>query len=325
MTYTHSLTLEYFNFCRESESPSMSYHSLDGHRAVFSVHPPTSLAHSCPYLAYLYPLQPSSSSSSQVSSATIIGDPVSHHDLTNQHEPINIQTSHPFPTVDIHYHRRETHLPPYSHLNSRINGGEQASAPSATMRTIRHDSDGHLRPASFMHPFVIRHGLVSGANTSVDTPVPPYIGNPHMQGRVQDLHGPYQQQGAVGMSAPTVSSSRRSGGMRNLASRTPAASDHSALYLFPSTSSSGQSPQDAETTGVNHFYAWERDQFTPFPLMPVERGSTWWGPLQQPPRPSDTGSQTGLWHQHSSDRSSQGLSEGFSHQPLHPPHMYPFI
>uniref|UniRef100_A0A1D1XED7 RING-H2 finger protein ATL5 n=1 Tax=Anthurium amnicola TaxID=1678845 RepID=A0A1D1XED7_9ARAE len=306
----------------DGESQSISYNGLDGHHSVFTVPPATWLAHPCPYLPYLHPVRPSSSS--QVSTDSGTDGPTVHHHWSNRYGPIEIQTSHAFPATDIHYHSQEPHPPAHSHLSSRVSGADQFSVPSATVRSTRHDLDGHPRRATFLHPFIIRHGLASRASTSSDS-VPLYVGTSQAEVHPQDLHGTYQHYSAVSMGAPFVPGTRRSSGM-SLTSRAPTPSDHYGSYLLPSAPSSGQSPQDGQAARVDHFYAWERDQLTPFPLTPVERDSAWWGPFHQIPVSSDTGGVTGSWHQHNSESSSsQGRSEGFSDLPIRPPQMYPFI
>uniref|UniRef100_A0A1D1XRC5 E3 ubiquitin-protein ligase RFWD3 n=1 Tax=Anthurium amnicola TaxID=1678845 RepID=A0A1D1XRC5_9ARAE len=303
----------------EGESTSIPYHDLVGRHAVFAEHPPApSSAHSCPYVAYYHPLRPSPSSS-QPSTDSLIDGPTFHHQWSSMAGPADIH-SHSFPSIDIHYHSWEPHSPPYSNPNSRISGTEQASVPSATMRSTMLDSDGHLRPGSFLHPFVIGHGSPSRAGASAVSVGPPYHGS-RGQARVQELHGAYQHHNTTGSQSPIVSGIRRSGGMRSLAP-TPTVSDHARFYLFPPAASSGRGPQEAETTGGNRFYAWERDQFAPFPLMQVERDSSWWSPFPTAAGSSDSGSRAAMWHRHGSERSS---SDGSSHRPIQPPRMHPFI
>ncbi|CAA7388827.1 unnamed protein product [Spirodela intermedia] len=274
----------------EGESPSISYHSLDGH-AVF-VHPAPSLGHPCPYVARLHPLQSSSSSTPPVSTETLI-DPPFHHSWSNPFPPVNHLASHPFPTVDVHYLGQELNPSPYSHINSRPSSADQPPLSAAAMRPTRAEPDAPLRPGSYLHPPPFappRHGSASRAGTSSEPTASHHAGGSPPRGRLQDFNSAHRHHHSA--MPPMAAGTRRPNSTR---------------------------AQDAETSRVNRFYAWERDQFSPFPLVPVERDSGWWGPFQPAPRTSEAGSWPG-------GSSSLGRPEGFSHPPpILPPWVYPFI
>ncbi|XP_043708511.1 E3 ubiquitin-protein ligase RFI2-like isoform X1 [Telopea speciosissima] len=317
----------------EGESPSTTYHDLLGHHAIFAEHTAApSAAHSCPYVAYFQPLQPSSSTSNE----SLADGPNFNHHWNSLSGPSDISsTSHAFPAVDLHYHSWDHHSP-LSPTNGRIGGADQAPLPSATMRSNRGDSDGIPRPGSFVHPFLLGHGSGPRAGSSVvSSMVPPYPGSSaRTHDRIQGLHAYHQQQqpnNSPGMRSPMFSAMRRTSGPRGLAPVGPVASssDHAgAFYVFPPSGSSGRSLQEAENPVRGRFYAWERDRFAPFPLIPVDRESSWWGPFPQAAGGSDSGSRAGgFWQRHGSERtSSQSRLESSSYQPVHPSgRMLPFL
>ncbi|XP_043708512.1 E3 ubiquitin-protein ligase RFI2-like isoform X2 [Telopea speciosissima] len=276
----------------EGESPSTTYHDLLGHHAIFAEHTAApSAAHSCPYVAYFQPLQPSSSTSNE----SLADGPNFNHHWNSLSGPSDISsTSHAFPAVDLHYHSWDHHSP-LSPTNGRIGGADQAPLPSATMRSNRGDSDGIPRPGSFVHPFLLGHGSGPRAGSSVvSSMVPPYPGSSaRTHDRIQGLHAYHQQQ-----------------------------------QPNNSPGSSGRSLQEAENPVRGRFYAWERDRFAPFPLIPVDRESSWWGPFPQAAGGSDSGSRAGgFWQRHGSERtSSQSRLESSSYQPVHPSgRMLPFL
>ncbi|KAJ4955893.1 hypothetical protein NE237_012676 [Protea cynaroides] len=316
----------------EGDSPSPAYHDLLGHHAVFAEHTTaSSAAHSCPYIAYFQPLQPSSSTSGE----SLADGPNFNHHWNSLSGPSDITASHAFPAVDLHYHSWDHHSPPFSTTNGRIGGVDQPSVPSATQRSNRGDSDSIPRSGPFVHPFLLGHGSGPRAGSSVVSPiVPPYPGSSaRAHDRMQGLHAYHQQQqpnNSPGMRSPIFSAMRRTSGPRGLAPVGPVASssDHaSAFYVFPSSGSSGRNLQETENPVRGRFYAWERDRFAPFPLIPVDRESSWWGPFHQAAGGSDSSNRTsGFWQRHASERtSSQSRSES-SYQPVHPSgRMLPFL
>ncbi|XP_010259580.1 PREDICTED: uncharacterized protein LOC104598959 [Nelumbo nucifera] len=312
----------------EGESPSTAYHDLLGHHAIFAEHTAaSSAAHSCPYVAYFQPLQPSASSSNE---GMAEGPNFSHH-WNSLSGPSDISTSHGFPGLDLHYHSWDHHSPPFSPTGSRIAGADQATIPSSTLRSTRGDTEPLPRSGSFVHPYLLGHGSGPRAGSSVvSSMVPPYpSSSARTHDRIQGLHAYHQQQpgNSPGMRAPIFSGIRRSSALRPVGP-VASSSDHTGtFYMFPSSGSSGRNLQDADNPLRNRFYAWERDRFAPFPLIPVDRESSWWGPFHQAAGGSDSGGRTSsFWQRHGSERSSQGRAENSSYQPVHPSgRMFPFI
>ncbi|OVA00212.1 zinc finger protein [Macleaya cordata] len=312
-------------------------HELLGHHPIFAEHTAaSSVAHSCPYFPYFSPFPSSSNSNESVSD----GLSFSHH--WNGLSGLNdISTSHPFPTVDLHYPSWDQHsAPSFSPSSSHISGADQASIPSAPLRSTRGDSDGQLRSGSFLRPILLGNGSGPRAGSSVVSSVVPPYPSSNSRGHertIQGLHAYHQQQqqqsNSTGLRAPMLSTVRRSSGPRGLAAPVgPAASssDHAnGFFVFPPSGSSGRNLQEAENPLRTRFYAWERDRFAPFPLVPVDRESSWWGPFHQASSGSDSGNRaTSYWHRYGSERmSSQSRSESSHYQPLHHPsgRMHPFI
>ncbi|KAF8394585.1 hypothetical protein HHK36_020799 [Tetracentron sinense] len=312
----------------DSEISFKADHDLLGHPAIFTEHTAApSAARSCPYVAYFGPIQPSSSNSGE----SVADGPNFNHHWNGISGPSENSNSHVFPAMDLHYHSWDHHSPPFSPSSSRIGGADQTLVPSATLRPTRGDSDGIPRSGPFMHPYLLGHGSGPRAGSSA---VPPYPGsNARAHDRVQGLHAYHQQQqpsNLPGIRAPIFSGVRRSSGPRGLAQVGPVASssDHNGgFYVFPSSGSSGRNLQESENPLRSHFYAWERDRFAPFPLIPVDRESSW-GPFHQAAGGSDSGSRSSnFWQRQGSERtSSQSRSEHSSYQPVHPSgRMFPFI
>ncbi|KAF5179851.1 E3 ubiquitin-protein ligase rfi2 [Thalictrum thalictroides] len=306
----------------EGEPQSTAYHDLMGHHAIFAEHTATpSAGHSCPYVAY-FQLQPSSSNSNESN-----GEGAGFgHPWSGLSGPSEISTSHAFATVDLHYHSWDHHPPSFT------SGTDQASVPPAALRSIRSDSDGMARSGSYVHPFLFTHG--SGPRTgssfisSMVPPVPSSISRTHE--RVQGLHAYHQvPPNSTGMRSPIYPSVRRSGAPRGMTPVGPvASSSDSGFVVFPPAGSSGRTHQEADNPLRNRFYAWERDRFAPFPLIPVDRESSWWGPFHQPTSGSDSNNRSSShWHRHGSERTaSQNRAESSSYQPVNPSaRLHPFI
>ncbi|CAA6654293.1 unnamed protein product [Spirodela intermedia] len=239
----------------EGESPSISYHSLDGH-AVF-VHPAPSLGHPCPYVARLHPLQSSSSSTPPVSTETLI-DPPFHHSWSN-----------PFRQSIIWLPIHSPLLTSITLVKSSILLPIGMAAKAQPIKPIINSKYSHiLLPRS-----------ASRAGTSSEPTASHHAGGSPPRGRLQDFNSAHRHHHSA--MPPMAAGTRRPNSTR---------------------------PQDAETSRVNRFYAWERDQ-----------DSGWWGPFQPAPRTSEAGSWPG-------GSSSLGRPEGFSHPPpILPPWVYPFI
>ncbi|PIA44394.1 hypothetical protein AQUCO_01700175v1 [Aquilegia coerulea] len=301
----------------ERELPSTAYHDLFGHHAVFAEHA-AATAHTCPYFAYLQPLQPSSSSSNEgIADETSFG-----HHWSGLSGPSDIT----FPAVDLHYHTRDHPSPSFS-IGTRLGGVDQGSVSSATARSSRVASDGQPISGSFVHPVFLSHGPGLRAGSSVVSPtVPPYPGS---NSRSHDRalgHQQQQQPSTPSMRLPVFSNPRRSSGPRAPTGPVASSSDRTnGFYVFPS-GSSVRNLQQPDTSQRSHFYAWERDRFAPFPLIPVERESSWWGPFHQPASGLDSGNRSSsVWHSHGSERTSFH-SENPPHPQSHPTGtLHPFM
>jgi hypothetical protein len=85
-------------------------------------------------------------------------------------------------------------------------------------------------------------------------------------------------------SSSLYAGSQLSGGMRPLGAAGPGVPplvDSTAFSLFPPAPSGPASVEPEDSRG-NQLYAWERDRFAPYPLIPVGSEASWWGSSQQP-------------------------------------------
>ena len=78
-------------------------------------------------------------------------------------------------------------------------------------------------------------------------------------------------------SSSLYAGSQLSGGMRPLGAAGPGVPplvDSTAFCLFP-PAPSGPASVEPEDSGGNQLYAWERDRFAPYPLIPVGSEASW--------------------------------------------------
>ncbi|KAJ0980653.1 hypothetical protein J5N97_008908 [Dioscorea zingiberensis] len=296
-------------FDEGESSPSITFQDLFRHNAILMEHPATSsTAHVCPYVAYLHPLQPSSSSNPHISSEASIDGPA-YQPWARPTGPANVQNQHALAN-ELHYRGWEHHAP-HSIPTNHTNTVDQASLTSATARV---NTDGPPRAGSLIHPYVLAHGSVPRTGGPFVSPYPRYVSNPRGQGHVQEHYLHHNSGAAHG----PISGAQR--GARSLAPvgplQLPPPPNPNGLYLVPSTGSSGRSIQEVENTGGNHLYAWEGDRFAPFPLLPLNRESGWFNPPHT--GAPDSNRRPGSWHQHVTERpNSRGRTDGASHWQSH--------
>lgn len=296
----------------------------------------SSIAHVCPCVAYLHPLQPSSSSNPHILSESSIDGRAYHQPQARVPALANVQNQLALSTNELHYRGCE-HNPQHSIPTSLTNAVDQALVTSAIVRV---NSDGPPRTGSLGHPYILAHryiprltfletvlvfydtnpsftpcSSVSRTGGPFVSPYPRYVNNSRVQGHVQDHH--YLHHNSTAAHGP-ISGAQR--GARSLAPIGPAQlqpPNPNSLYLVTSTGSSGRSIQEVENTGGNHLYAWERDLFAPFPLLPLDRESGWFS-HPHTGASSDPNRRTGSWHQHNAERpNSRGRTDGASHWQSH--------
>ncbi|XP_026421999.1 E3 ubiquitin-protein ligase RFI2-like isoform X3 [Papaver somniferum] len=270
--------------------------------------------HWCPFRG-LTPI--SSSYEDRESPTTIFHDLLGHNAVLAERAAVS--------SGDIHYQVWDHHSPPYSATSSHLGAADQGSIPSAAIRPSRGDSDSPPRSGS-VHPFFVDQGSGSRAGTSImPSMVPPYAGvSSRVHDRVEGVHQ-LQQQPQFHPRAPMFSNVRRSNGPRGAppVTQPPSSSEHGGnFYVLPPSGSSGRNLQETVNPSHSHFYAWERDRFAPFPLVPVDRELSWW----PPPHLAAGGSEPGIranghWHRHGSERTS---SQGRRPHPHPPGQMHPF-
>ncbi|KAJ6800975.1 uncharacterized protein M6B38_201430 [Iris pallida] len=288
-------------------SPAIAFQDV-GYHTMFTGDPATSsTSHQCPYLAYMPPLQPSSSNH-PISAESHNDGPTYHHHWSRTARQTDVQTPHVLPAVDLPYHNWE-HSPIYSQPSSSSSGSNQDMDSSAAVRSVRLDLDDLPRAVSPIRRFALGHG-----SSSRSTVAPPYFANsqsyPHVHEHYQH-HNPPSIHG-------TIFPGPRRLGVRGLPPAVPQMPplDPTSYYLFPPTASSSHSPTETESMRGDHFYTWGRERFAPFPLLPVEREASWWRPVPQAAGSSDSGRRWGIWHRNGSERaSSRARAEGSSYRP----------
>lgn len=125
-----------------------------GRHAIFAEHTAVSSAtYPCPYIAYIGPVHPPSTSSGSVSD----GSNFSNH-WSGPSAQSDIPGSYAFPAMNVHHQNWEHHSSSLGN-GSHIGGADQPSIPSMTQRSLRPSSD-IPRPGSFMHPLVVGHRSV---------------------------------------------------------------------------------------------------------------------------------------------------------------------
>ncbi|KAL5220274.1 hypothetical protein ABZP36_024987 [Zizania latifolia] len=224
-----------------------------------------------PYVAYFQPLQSSALPSSHVTERTMDG--ATYHDHWNPFagpsDGRTLPTVHP---IDFH-HNHWTHLPnSYSQPSNNNGVAEQVVIPVAPMRVGGLDSDNQQHRYL---PSVYGNGSGSIPRIPSVPPMAPQFMRPH-----DNINEQYQQSSSSLFTAP-----QRSGGMhmRTLGAAGPAMPSalHSAGFsLFPQAPS-GPNSMETQDAGGNQFYAWERDRFAPYPLVPVDSEANGWGSWQQ--------------------------------------------
>lgn len=123
-------------------------HDLLGQHAISMEHASvTSGSHPCPYVAYVSPLN---SSSSNMGTAISDGSNFSSHWTLNESPG-----SYAFPSMDVHYHGWD-HPSPHITTTNGSGNVEQTSIPSFNQRYSRPNAE-IPRSASFMQPLQVGH------------------------------------------------------------------------------------------------------------------------------------------------------------------------
>jgi hypothetical protein len=128
-------------------------HDAMGPHAMFTEHSAVSSgSHPCPYIAYVGPLHPSTSSSGGTVSE------VSNFNHWNGGPPIHgdMSTSYTIPAVVLHYHSWDHPSSHFSSGSSHLGAADQPSVSQSNQRPTRGSSEAH-RSGSYMHPFPVGH------------------------------------------------------------------------------------------------------------------------------------------------------------------------
>lgn len=296
-------------------SPPVTFHDFMGQH-VFTEHLSVSAApggaHPCPYVAYLHPLPSlASSSSSHVPDRSMDGSVYHDHwnHLTGPSDGRPLQAAQ---HADFH-HNHWAHLPhSYAQPNSNNGVTEQLGVSFGTMRPARVDGDSQRR-GSVVSPSYFSNG--SGSRSRAPN-VPPLVP------QFMRAHGSINEQFQQNSSSSLFAGAHRSGGLRPTPPPQP---ENPTFCLFP-PGSSGHGSMETDDAGGNRFYAWERDRFAPYPLMPVDCETSWWSSQQSHGASESTtapaprrlfGQWIGLGRSSPENRSP----EGSSYRQMHTPRM----
>jgi hypothetical protein len=133
-------------------------------------------------------------------------------------------------------------------------------------------------------------------------------------------HGSISEQYQQNSSSSLFAGAHRSGGMRPA----PTLPENPTFSLFP-PGSSGHSSMETDDVGGSRFYAWERDRFAPYPLMPVDCETSWWTSQQQSHSTSEPTSAPrrlfGQWLGVGRSSPENRSPEGSSYRQMHSPRM----
>ncbi|KAK9146951.1 hypothetical protein Sjap_006854 [Stephania japonica] len=298
----------------ERDLSSTAHHDLLRRYAIFAEQRAASLpGHACPYIAYFQHLHPPSHNFDGIPDV-----PTFSHRWHSLSGPSDISVSHTVTTMDLPYHTWD-HPPPS--LPS-ISSADHAAGSSANVRSTRSDSGALPRAGSFFHPLLLSHGSPPRAGSFVVHPlVPAYPGiDSRDHERVHGLRAYHQQQQSNLPSMPShmYSTTRRPGGPRAHRGPMMSSADHARpIHMFPSSGSSGRNFHEVENPALNHLYAWEQDQFAPFPLVPVDRETCWWSSFHHNASGSDSTRPTAFWDRSELERPPQSRSDQSFYQPVH--------
>lgn len=257
----------------EVESPSTTRREIHGHRAIYAEHAASpSVDHS--YFAYVGPLPPPSSRS--IDSAD---DTAHNHHWNNLHGRNETFAPHPFPDINIHYHRSGSHVP----------GVDPAPIPPGTLRSSQGEPDASTRPRSFPHPLPFEHGPNSRTGSAFVSAIFPR--HPVSSGRIHVAHAHHHQQQPTprpGLATPLFPGIRRGG--------LPALVPARAHYIFPPS----MNPHEPEGPLPSHFHAWQQQQQQHSSGFSItSRGSGW-----------------GTYHYTNSASDPSNMSSIFQYRPL---------
>ncbi|CAN6340678.1 unnamed protein product [Urochloa humidicola] len=292
-------------------SPPVTFHDFMGQhvytdQVAVSAAPGTT--HPCPYVAYLHPLPPlTSSSSSHVPERTM--DRPAYHDHWNPLAgPSDVRPMQTVQPADFH-HNHWAHMP-HSYAQPSSNN-EQPGIPFGT-RAARVDGDSQRR-ASVVSPSYFSNG--SGSRSRAPN-VPP------LMPQFMRAHGSISEQYQQNSSSSLFAGAHRSGGMRPAPAPLP---ENPTFSLFP-PGSSGHNSMETDDVGGSRFYAWERDRFAPYPLMPVDCETSWWSSQQSHSHSTSEPASAprrlfGQWLGVGRSSPENRSSEGSSYRQLHSPRM----
>jgi hypothetical protein len=202
-------------------------------------------------------------------------------------------------------HMSNSYAPP----NSNNGIAEQPGIPFGT-RAARVDGDSQHQAPIVSPPY-----FSNGSGSRSRTPnVPP------LMPQFMRAHGSINEQYQQNSSSTLFAGAHRSGGIRPAPSPLP---ENPTFSLFP-PGPSGHSSMDTDDVGGNRFYAWERDRFAPYPLMPVDCEASWWTSQQSHSTTEPTSAPRrlfGQWIGVGRPSPENRSPEGSSYRQMHTPRM----
>ncbi|XP_074557910.1 E3 ubiquitin-protein ligase IPI1-like [Curcuma longa] len=256
-----------------------------GYHAIISENQSTMpSSHSCPFVAYMQPPQPSSSNQSF---ETIPDGPGYHQQWSYFSRPRDIHT-HMMAASNLPYRGWEHRHHPSYVLNAHVNLADPASHFS------RLDADGLPTADSLFHPFVLGHGSglrSSPTSSSATSMVPPFLRN-HI-----NLHEVFQRQNSQNVHGTSIPQPVNPRGL-NLA-------DQCVPFLISSI------PLDAE--GIrNRHRLWERESVAAHLFSPLDREPSAWGSFPQANSALDSNSRMAFVPLHNGPERSSSVQAGYS-------------
>ncbi|XP_078168949.1 E3 ubiquitin-protein ligase IPI1-like [Carex rostrata] len=288
-------------------SPPLAFSELFSPQALFANHVAiqTATGHPCPYVTYINPIHANQPPSSSPLSSTSSSNGHHHHPsgrtVVGQPLPVLPQHPHQLP-IDFRYNVWDSHFP------RTVYGGSVMQLPTST--SVPEQDGQSSRGVTHTFDFLGTTSSRAGNPTSLVPPLVPQI--VRSDPTIPEHHAPPSSSATPGMFTRIANTM---GGVTAIPqpSPVPPSDSTNSFCIFPSSSSNS-----TEDVGGNQFYAWERDQFAPFPLAPVENRENGWWPQGQAPRP-DSEQRRGFW------QPLRGRSESSSHRPHHVPRMQSFM
>ncbi|XP_052164441.1 E3 ubiquitin-protein ligase IPI1-like isoform X1 [Oryza glaberrima] len=299
----------------EGEAEQTSYHTVGDHSNAAS----SSLV--CPYLAlrgFLHPVHVPSSSSSGAESSSFHRHPTSleghaAHDLSN--------------TQVFHATESRNHDNDHRYMsNLPVSGIPDHSVAPFGIGLPRYDSSSQQRTRPYAHHRPLVHRPTPRNGSNMVTPlgsVPAVMAETRGHGHGARGHM-YQQSMHSLQSSPFPPTSRRARPRALTITSFIAASSSAEIGghhgFAPPVNRSNSSDGEAVSRPVDRPYGWGQEGFTPFPWIPADGESHWWGTFN----PMQNHTHGGFTRRPTGERMPQSHPDSGYHS-MHPQRMPPFL